>query len=150
MILLVTCWIVAAELLVVSSPHGVLEWAAAGVTALGLMLLWHADAAAKAVRARTESGDALWDRVDGERHPAAEGLDERQRLHLLGSLEDHGRWRGIDRIVHDDDAEDAEDADRDDDWWADAFHYRAADESDGEPAGGTAGPGTPSRACIES
>lgn len=108
------------------------------MTALGLVLLWYADGAGQAVRARTEFGDPLGDRVRAERHPAVEGLDERQRLHLLKSLGDRGRWRGIDRIVHDeaDEADEAdEDADWDDDWWADAYHYRTSDES---------GPGGPS------
>lgn len=161
-VLLVVCWIAAAELLVVSRPHGVLEWAAAVVTALGLGALWYADDAGKAVRARTECGDALGDRIRGERHPAAEGLDERQRLHLLGSLGDRDRWRGADRVAHEDSDEDGgSDEDEDIDWWgegwwADAYHYRAADETGGEsggesgdrpggvPEGGTAGSGTPS------
>ncbi|MCX4777251.1 hypothetical protein [Streptomyces sp. NBC_01264] len=141
-VLLVVCWIAAAELLVVSRPHGVLEWAASGVTALCLGLLWYADGFAKAVRARTESGDPLWDRIHGERHPAVEGLDERQRLHLLRSLDDCGRWRGTDRVErddgadHDDGADD--DADEDDSWWdearwADAYHYRASDAEQSGP-----------------
>ncbi|WP_407839977.1 hypothetical protein ACE1OC_32435 [Streptomyces sp. DSM 116496] len=150
-VLLVTCWIAAAELLVVSSPHGVLEWVASGVTALGLGLLWYAGGAAKAVRARTESGDPLWDRIHAERHPAVEGLDERQRLHLVRSLDDRGRWRGIDRAVGDDgagtDGDDTDGDDTDDDgWWdddwsADAYHFRASDAS-AEESGPGAPPGT--------
>ncbi|MFE9563797.1 hypothetical protein ACFYM0_22125 [Streptomyces sp. NPDC006487] len=161
-VLLVVCWIAAAELLVVSRPDGVLEWAAAAVTALGLGALWYADDAGKAVRARTERGDALGERIRGERHPAVEGLDERQRLHLLKSLGDRDRWRGADRVVHADGDEDEDEDEEagwwDEEWWADAYHYRASDGSadgsggecahgpgdgsSGVPEGGTTGPGS--------
>lgn len=131
LVLLLVCWIAAAELLVVSRPQGVLEWAASGVTALGLGLLLYADGAAKAVRARTEYGDPLGDRLRDERHPAVEGLDEQQRLHLLRSVADRDRWPGIDRAVGEDDGdgeEDEDDAWWDEDWAADAYHYRPSDE----------------------
>ncbi|MGW6707512.1 hypothetical protein ACWGDE_21845 [Streptomyces sp. NPDC054956] len=138
-VMLVFLWIAAAELLVVARPHGPLEWAASVVTALGLALLWYADDAGKAVLARTECGDPLGDRFRDERHPAVEALDETRRLHVLTSVGDRGTWRGVDAFM----AEDDEDYDPDDlfdeEWWTDAYHYRAADED--EPDGGSDGDG---------
>ncbi|MEU7070134.1 hypothetical protein AB0B30_03735 [Streptomyces narbonensis] len=131
-VLLLVFWVVAAMLLVMARPHGVLEWVTATGAALGLAALWFAEGANKGVGARTACDDPLGDRLRDERHPAVAALDEQQRLHVLGSVEDRSRWRGVDRVV---DGDGDEDDEWDDDWWPDAYHYRAADNDD-EPDGG--------------
>ncbi|GGV99056.1 hypothetical protein GCM10010230_24200 [Streptomyces narbonensis] len=130
-VLLLVFWVWAAMLLVMARPNGVLEWVAATGAALGLAVLWFADGANKQVGARTACDDPLGDRLLDECHPAVAALDEQQRLHVLESVEDRSRWRGVDRVVDEDgDGDD----DWDDDWCADAYHYRAADHDD-EPDG---------------
>ncbi|WP_405532760.1 hypothetical protein OG592_35815 [Streptomyces avidinii] len=127
-VLLVCFWLIVAEMLVIAPPHGLREWAAAAVAAAGLAALWFAPAGGRAVRARTECGDALGDRLRAETHPALAALDERQRLHVLTSAGDHDRWRGVDRFVPDEDDQDDDEGE----WWGwvDAYHYRAADHED--------------------
>ncbi|MEU6986473.1 hypothetical protein ABZ946_24085 [Streptomyces sp. NPDC046324] len=126
-------WLVAAVLLVMVRPHGVLAWAAAAVAAAGLAALWFADDADRTVRARTACEDPLGDRYRMETHPSLAALDERQRALVLTSIGDHTRWRGTDREL--DEGGDEDDDWTDDDWWADAYHYRAADHEE-EPDGG--------------
>ncbi|MFI7355639.1 hypothetical protein ACIBTP_16995 [Streptomyces avidinii] len=129
-------WLMVAEMLVIAPPHGLREWAAAVVAAAGLAALLLLPAARRAVRARTECGDALRDRLRATTHPAMAALEERQRLHVLTSAGDRDRWRGADRFVpgedEDEDAYGVYDADEDDQWWewGDAYHYRAADHED--------------------
>ncbi|CAM5554261.1 hypothetical protein [Streptomyces avidinii] len=145
-VLLVCFWLLVAEMLVIVPPHGLREWSAAVVAAAGLAALWFAPAGGRAVRARTECGDALGDRLRtavheaAETHPAMAALDERQRLHVLTSAGDRDRWRGVDGFVPDEDEGEGEDESEDDDedededeWWGwvDAYHYRAADHEDG-------------------
>ncbi|MEU7113016.1 hypothetical protein [Streptomyces sp. NPDC046182] len=143
-------WLLAAVLLVMARPHGVLAWAAAAVAAAGLAALWFADGANKAVTARTACEDPLGERYRAESHPSFSSLDERQRVHVLRSIGDHSTWRGTDREL--DEGDDEDDGWMDDDWWADAYHYQAADheqEPDGRDEddrdGDTRGtsPGTP-------
>lgn len=140
-LLLMQFWVLAAALLLAARPRGVLEWAAAAVAAVGLAALCLTDRAGKAVRARTAYGDPLGDRIRAASHPALAALDERRRDLVRRSLDDHGGWRGGDRIVHEGgDGGEAGDGTAghgvDDDWWADAYHYRAADHMDGPGAGG--------------
>ncbi|MFD7788027.1 hypothetical protein ACFV4Q_33765 [Streptomyces nojiriensis] len=139
-------WLLASALLVTGRPHGLREWACAGVAALGLAALLLAEKAGRVVRERTECGDPLGDLIRAEPHPAFAALDEEQRCRVLRSLEDRGRWRGVDRIVEEDGDEDDEDEDDDDEWlddkvwWEDAYEYRAADEDEpgapGRPSSG--------------
>ncbi|MCX5408395.1 hypothetical protein OHA37_31585 [Streptomyces sp. NBC_00335] len=127
LILLMVCWMVVGELLVFSRPHGPVQWASAAVTALGLMSLCYAEAARRAVLTRTECGDPLGDRMRAEVHPAVAALDEEQRVHVHRSADDYGRWRGADRVVSEDGDDGGAWGDGDD-WWEDAYHYRASDE----------------------
>ncbi|MET9854359.1 hypothetical protein ABZY57_15600 [Streptomyces sp. NPDC006450] len=62
MVVLVICWLAAAELLVLSRPHGVLEWATAAMTGLGLGLLWYENGNGPA--GETEGGPAPGRRGD--------------------------------------------------------------------------------------
>ncbi|WP_328940601.1 hypothetical protein OG259_02175 [Streptomyces sp. NBC_00250] len=126
--LLLSFWTVAAVLLVMARPHGVLEWAAAAAAAAGLAALWFADDAHQAVLTRTACEDPLGDRIGAEPpHPSLAALDQQQRFHVLRSIGDHTRWRGTDQGLDEDGAEDEDDDWMDDDWWADAYHYRATD-----------------------
>ncbi|MFE1874493.1 hypothetical protein ACFW9N_27005 [Streptomyces sp. NPDC059496] len=137
-------WLLASALLVTGRPHGLREWACAVVAALGLAALLLAEKAGRVVRERTECGDPLGDLIRAEPHPAFAALDEQQRSRVLRSIEDHGRWRGADRIVEEVDDEDHDDEDDEwlDDkvWWEDAYEYRAADEDEpgvwGRPSNG--------------
>ncbi|MFE5484449.1 hypothetical protein [Streptomyces sp. NPDC056527] len=128
--MLLVFWLLAAVLLVMARPHGVLAWAAAVVAAAGLAALLYADEADKAVRARTACEDPVGDRYRAESHPSLAALGEQQRIHVLSSVRDRSTWRGIDREADEDREED--DDWWDDDWWADAYHYRATDH-DEEP-----------------
>ncbi|MFE5807976.1 hypothetical protein [Streptomyces sp. NPDC056491] len=135
-VLLVSFWILAAELLVLGRPEGLREWACAAAAAAGLTALWFVGRANRAVGARTACEDPLGDRIRAETHPALTALDERQRSYVLTSAADDGRWTGVDVSTHEDG--DAYECWSDDDW-ADAYHYRAADHEDDEP--GPAPPG---------
>ncbi|WP_328674457.1 hypothetical protein OG905_20795 [Streptomyces sp. NBC_00322] len=126
--LLLSFWCLAAVLLVMARPHGVLEWAAAAAAAAGLTALWFADDAHQAVRARTACEDPLGDRTRAELHPSLAALDEQQRFHVLRSIGDHSRWRGTDRVLSE--GGDEDDDWLDDDWWPDAYHYRATDQEE--------------------
>lgn len=128
-------WCLAGVLLVMARPHGLMAWAAAVAAAAGLAALWYADAADKAVTARTACEDPLGDRFRADPRPSLAALDERQRIHLCTSIRDRGRWPGPDREVDPDDSEDEDDDWLDDDWWADAwwadaYHYRAPDDEE--------------------
>ncbi|WP_030384475.1 hypothetical protein [Streptomyces sp. NRRL S-241] len=125
-------WLLVAEMLVIAPPHGLREWAAAVVAGAGLAALAFRPAAGRAVRARTECGDAFRERLRATTHPAIEALDEQQRQHVRTSADDHGRWRGLDRFVPDEDEDDDAYEDDEDEWWGwgDAYHYRAADHED--------------------
>ncbi|MFJ3924308.1 hypothetical protein [Streptomyces sp. NPDC090022] len=140
---LLCLWVVAVNLLVESRPQGVLEWAAAVLTGLGLVSFLFADDAGKAARARTECGEALEDRIRAVPHPALAALAEEQRRYLLRSVGDHWRWRGVDAVAEEGGGE-ADGDDEDDEWlddkvwWEDAYEYRASDEEaarDPEPPG---------------
>ncbi|MFJ9643755.1 hypothetical protein ACWEPM_36730 [Streptomyces sp. NPDC004244] len=122
-VLVMFFWCLAGVLLLAERPHGAQEWACAGVAALGLVALVFAERAGGAVRARTECGDPLGDAIRAERHPAFAALDEQQRCHVLLSIGDDSKWRGVDLVVDEDD----EWLD-DKVWWEDAYEYRAADE----------------------
>ncbi|MFJ7587806.1 hypothetical protein ACIQZO_10530 [Streptomyces sp. NPDC097617] len=136
-------WLLAAEMLVLSRPHGLQGWSAATVAAAGLAALGFSPAAGRAVRARTTCADPMGDRLRAESHPAPAALDERQRLHILTSEGDRDRWRGVDQPDVDE-AEAGEDDEDDNDfegwtdddfWWVDAYHHRAADHEEDGPDG---------------
>ncbi|MGZ9929092.1 hypothetical protein ACXNSR_04300 [Streptomyces sp. NC-S4] len=127
-LLLAGFWCVVGVLLLMVRPHGVRGWAAAVVAAGCLAALASAGGAGRAVRARTACEDPLGDRVRAELHPALASLDEPRRLCIRRSAEDDRLWRGV---MEEDAPDDCPDDDWwDDDSWADAYHYRAADEDD--------------------
>ncbi|MDX3535131.1 hypothetical protein PV721_12250 [Streptomyces sp. MB09-01] len=137
-VLVMFFWCLAGVLLLAERPHGVREWACATVAALGLAALVFAERAGKEVRARTECGDPLGDRIRAQPHPALAALDEEQRRDLVRSIGHRDRWRGVDQV---DDADDDEDDEWLDDkvWWEDAYEYRATDEDEPEAEGPSTG-----------
>ncbi|MFJ3726173.1 hypothetical protein ACIPYQ_26905 [Streptomyces sp. NPDC090045] len=135
-------WGLVGVLLVAERPQGPGEWACAAVAALGLMALAFAEKAGREVRERTQCGDPLGDRIRAEPHPSLAALDEGQRRHVVRSIDDRDRWRGVDQADDDDDDDEADEWLDDKVWWEDAYEYRATDEDEDEDEPEAKGPGS--------